>query len=139
MISKYDTSPQSICFEITETAAITNFSQAIKFIESMKRKGFCFALDDFGTGLCSYAYLRNLPVNYLKIDGRFVSGFFEDPMNRAIIESIVHIAKVMQVFTIAEWVEDEETLNELKQLGVNYVQGYHIGMPEKVPDKNQKN
>lgn len=135
MLLNYNISPQSICFEIIETAAITNFSQAIKFIESMKCKGFCFALDDFGTGLCSYAYLKSLLVNYLKIDGRFVSGLMDDPMNKAIIESIVHIAKVMQVNTIAEWVENEEILNELNVMGVNYVQGYHIGMPKPLNDK----
>ena len=136
MIEKYNISPQTICFEITETAAIKNFSQAIKFIENMKQKGFRFALDDFGTGLCSYAYLRNLPINYLKIDGRFVRGLIGDSMNRAIIESIVHIAKVMQVYTIAEWVEDENVYLELKDMGVDFVQGYHIGIPEEVPAMN---
>ena len=134
MIVKYDIHPQTICFEITETAAITNFAQAITFIENMRKKGFCFALDDFGTGLCSYAYLRSLPVNYLKIDGRFIVGLHDDPMNKAIIESIVHIAGVMQVHTIAEWVEDKKVLNELKKLKVDYVQGYEIGHPELVPE-----
>ena len=99
----------------------------------MKRLGVCFALDDFGTGVCSYAYLRNLPVNYLKIDGHFVNGIFNDPMNKAIIESIVHIANVMQVQTVAEWVESEKALNELEILGVNFVQGYEIGIPEQLP------
>ncbi len=134
MIDRYDISPNTICFEITETAAITNFSQAIKFIERMKKKGFRFALDDFGTGLCSYAYLRNLPVDYLKIDGRFISGLIDDPMNRAIIESIVHIARVMKIYTIAEWVEDGKILDELRKMGVDYAQGYYIGLPEKAPD-----
>ncbi len=133
MLEKYEINPKNICFEITETAAITNYAQAVQFIENMKQKGFCFALDDFGTGLCSYAYLRSLPVNYLKIDGRFVSGMKDDPMNKAIIESIVHIANVMQVHTIAEWVEDSNILDELILLGVNYVQGYHIGHPEPLP------
>ena len=132
MVKKYSIPPQMICFEITETAAVKNFSQAIKFIEVMKRKGFYFALDDFGTGLCSYEYLRNLPVNYLKIDGRFISGLLSDPMNRAIIESIVHIAKVMEIYTVAEWVENEETYSELKKMGVDFVQGHHIGIPEQL-------
>ena len=134
MLKRYDLSPEVICFEITETAAITNFTQAVKFIEQMKRLGFCFALDDFGTGVCSFAYLTKLPVNYLKIDGHFVSGLMDDSMNRAIIESIVHIAKVMQVHTIAEWVEDEKILNELKTLGVNYIQRYHVGTASPVPN-----
>ncbi len=133
MLTKYEISPHVVCFEITETATITNYTQAVKFIENMKRRGFCFALDDFGTGVCSYAYLKSLPVNYLKIDGQFVSGLLEEPMNKAIIESIVHIAKVMQIQTIAEWVENETILDELKTLGVNYIQGNHIGYPEALP------
>ena len=134
-LKEYEIEPSKICFEITETAAITNYTQAVKFIEHMKRLGFCFALDDFGTGVCSYAYLKNFSINYLKIDGNFVSGLHDDPMNRAIIESIVHIAKVMQVHTIAEWVEDEIIMEEVKKLGVNYIQGYHVGRPEPVPEK----
>ncbi len=136
MSNKYGINPETICFEITETAAITNFAQAVALIENMKKAGFLFALDDFGTGLCSYAYLRSLPVSYLKIDGRFISGLNYDVMNRAIIESIVHISEVMKVETIAEWVEDENILKELTLLGVNYVQGYHIGSPEPVPNYN---
>ena len=134
MIVQYDMSPNSVCFEITETAAISSFSQAIKFIEIMKRIGFCFALDDFGTGLCSYAYLKSLPVDYLKIDGRFVSGLADDPMNKVIIESIVKIAKVMKVHTIAEWVDSDEVKDQIHQMGVDYMQGYHIGMPAPVDD-----
>lgn len=132
MIKQYDMSPNAVCFEITETAAISSFSQAIKFIEIMKRKGFSFALDDFGTGLCSYAYLKSLPVDYLKIDGRFVSGLEDDPMNKVIIESIVKIAKVMKVHTIAEWVDSEYIEDQIKLMGVDYLQGYHIGMPAPV-------
>ncbi len=134
MLKKYEISPQVVCFEITETATITNYTQAVKFIENMKRRGFCFALDDFGTGVCSYAYLKSLPVNYLKIDGQFVSGLLDEPMNKAIIESIVHIAKVMHIQTIAEWVENETILTELDKLGVNYIQGNHIGYPEALPN-----
>ncbi|MEE8379462.1 MAG: EAL domain-containing protein, partial [Gammaproteobacteria bacterium] len=137
MSNEYDINPQTICFEITETAAITNFAQAITFIEHMKKEGFSFSLDDFGTGLCSYAYLKSLPVNYLKIDGHFISGINNDPMNRAIIESIVHISKVMKIETIAEWVDDKSILDELTLLGVDYVQGYHIGLPEPVPEYNK--
>jgi diguanylate cyclase (GGDEF)-like protein len=139
MTKKYDICPKTICFEITETAAITNFSQAVIFLESMKLKGFSFALDDFGTGLCSYAYLRSLPVSYLKIDGRFISGLHNDPMDKAIIESIVHIANVLQIHTIAEWVEDEKILNELKIMNVNYAQGSGIDMVEQVPEFEQYN
>ncbi len=131
-LEKYKIDPCTVCFEITETAAISNYTQAIKFIEGMKLKGFRFSLDDFGTGLCSYAYLRSLPVDYLKIDGRFTCGLLDDPMNRAIIESIVHIAKVMNVQTIAEWVEEERIASELKKMDVDFIQGYYIGVPEKI-------
>ena len=129
MIKKFNISPQWVCFEITETAAITNYSHARVFVDRMRRLGFSFALDDFGTGVCSYTYLKNLPVNYLKIDGNFVCELLNDPMNTAIVESIVHIAKAMDLKTIAEWVEDDEVCDELKRIGVNYVQGYHIGLP----------
>jgi len=139
MLAKYDISPLVVCFEITETAAITNYTQAVNFIERMKHHGFCFALDDFGTGVCSYAYLKSLPVNYLKIDGQFVSGLLDDPLNKAIIESIVHVAKVMKIQTIAEWVENEAIRNELERLGVNYIQGNYIGYPEALPTQQLVN
>ncbi|MBF0265690.1 MAG: EAL domain-containing protein [Gammaproteobacteria bacterium] len=133
-LSEYNINPYIICFEITETSAISNFTQALNFINSMKKIGCCFALDDFGTGVCSYAYLKNIPVNYLKIDGNFIKELSNEEMNKAIIESMVNIAGILQISTIAEWVEDKNQLDILKQLGVDLIQGYYIGKPEPLPE-----
>lgn len=113
----------AICFEITETAAITNLTEAIRFIHALKAKGCKFSLDDFGSGLSSFTYLKNLPVDYLKIDGAFVKDMEIDPMDRAMVESINHIGHVLGLKTIAEYVESEMILEHLKQIGVDYVQG----------------
>ena len=125
-------SPTQIIFEITETAAIANFSQAIRFIQVLKGIGCQFALDDFGSGLSSFAYLKNMPVDYLKIDGYFVRDIINDPTDMAFVESINQIGKVMGIKTIAEYVEDEQILAKLKTIGVNFAQGFHFGKPEPV-------
>lgn len=119
-----------ICFEITETAAISNLSAAIKFISTLKGLGCKFALDDFGSGLSSFAYLKNLPVDYLKIDGMFVKDIIDDPIDHAMVKSINEIGQVMGMQTIAEFVENEHIKDSLKKIGVNYVQGYGIGKPK---------
>ncbi len=122
----------NICFEITETVAISNITKATRFINELKNYGCQFALDDFGSGLSSFAYLKNLPVNYLKIDGSFVKDIAFDEIDRAMVSSINQVGKVMQLHTIAECVENEKTLEILTEIGVDYVQGYHIGRPEPV-------
>ncbi|HSH30611.1 MAG TPA: EAL domain-containing protein, partial [Thiohalobacter sp.] len=118
------------CFEITETTAISNFKAALRFIRDLKAMGCRFALDDFGSGLSSFAYLKNLPVDYLKIDGAFVRGIATDPVNRTLVGNINDIGHLLGKQTIAEYAEDEATLNELAQLGVDYAQGYGIHRPE---------
>jgi len=120
----------SICFEITETAAITNLTEAINFIRVLKAKGCKFSLDDFGSGLSSFTYLKNLPVDYLKIDGAFVKDMETDPMDRAMVESINHIGHVMGLKTIAEFVESEQIMAHLKAIQVDYVQGDFIKAPQ---------
>jgi diguanylate cyclase (GGDEF)-like protein/PAS domain S-box-containing protein len=119
-----------ICFEITETAAISKLDSAIRFISALKAKGCRFILDDFGSGLSSFAYLRDLQVEFLKIDGEFVQNMMEDRVKRAMVESINQIGHVMGLQTIAEWVENRQTLEALKELGVDYAQGYWLCRPQ---------
>jgi diguanylate cyclase (GGDEF)-like protein/PAS domain S-box-containing protein len=120
---------EKICFEITETEAIGNLTKAQYFIGRLKSHGCSFALDDFGSGLSSYAYLKNLPVDFLKIDGMFVKDIASDPANHAMVESINHIGHVMGRKTIAEFVENQEIVKILGELGVDYMQGYGIAKP----------
>ncbi|MBL1141470.1 MAG: EAL domain-containing protein [Proteobacteria bacterium] len=119
-----------LCFEITETAAISNLSMAIKFITALKSKGCKFALDDFGSGLSSFGYLKKLPVDYLKIDGMFVKDIADDPIDHAMVKSINEIGHVMGMHTIAEFVENDITKGMLKEIGVDYVQGYGVDKPQ---------
>lgn len=124
--------PSNICFEITETVAISRLSNAIRFMEVLKDKGCFFALDDFGSGVSSFGYLKNLPVDFLKIDGMFVRDMVNDPIDLEMVRSINKIGHVMGKKTIAEFVENEEILECLKELGVDYAQGYHIGKPRAI-------
>ena len=118
-----------ICFEITETAAILNIDIAIEFITNLKALGCSFALDDFGSGLCSFAYLRKLPVDFLKIDGLFVKDIVDNPINYAMVRSINEVGQLMGMKTIAEFVENDEIKHGLSTIGVDYVQGYGIHEP----------
>ncbi len=122
--------PQRIYFEITETAAVENLVQAMAFIRVLKERGCRFVLDDFGAGLSSFAYLKNLQVDYLKIDGTFVRDMVGSPVQRALVESIHQIGQVMGIRTIAECVENRATLEMLREVGVDYVQGFGIAIPE---------
>jgi len=121
---------EKICFEITETAAISNLNMATKFISALKGLGCRFSLDDFGSGLSSFGYLKNLQVDYLKIDGMFVKDIVDDPIDRAMVKSINEIGQVMGMKTIAEFVENDEIKGMLREIGVNYAQGYSIGKPQ---------
>ncbi len=127
--------PANVCFEITETAAIANLSGAMRFIEVLRRIGCRFALDDFGSGLSSFAYLKSLPVDFLKIDGVFVKDIVEDPIDRELVRSINEIGHVMGKHTIAEFVESEEILTTLGEIGVDYAQGFQIGEPKLLPKR----
>lgn len=121
-----------VCFEITETAAIANLDNAREFMNRMKIIGCRFSLDDFGTGLSSYSYLRNLPVDYVKIDGVFVRDIADNPGDYAVVRSINEIGHYMGKQTIAEYVENDVVLEKLKEIGVDYVQGYHIDKPTRL-------
>jgi EAL domain-containing protein (putative c-di-GMP-specific phosphodiesterase class I) len=121
-----------ICFEITETAAIASFSQANRFIHSLKQLGCKFALDDFGTGLSSFGYLKHFPVDYLKIDGSFVKEILHDPIDREMVRSINEIGHLTGKQTIAEFAENQEIIEMLRGLGVDYAQGYGVSTPQRV-------
>lgn len=120
----------NFCFEITETAAIANFTKALDFIEALHEAGFVFSLDDFGSGVSSFGYLKQLPIDYLKIDGFFVKDIVTDPIDAAMVSAINEIGHRMGIKTIAEFVENEDILQQVRSLGVDYAQGYHINKPE---------
>ncbi len=127
---RFAISPESICFELTETAAVTNLAQAVRFVSAVKDKGCAFALDDFGSGLSSFNYLKGLAVDVLKIDGAFIKGMADDPVDYAVVESICRIAKVMGATTVAEYVWNDHLLNMVREVGVQYVQGTAIHVAE---------
>jgi Amt family ammonium transporter len=121
--------PSLLCFEITETAAIGNLSRAVQFFNAMRARGCRFALDDFGSGLSSFGYLRTLPVDFLKIDGLFVRDCVEDPIDFAMVRSINDIGHVMGIKTIAEFAESRAIETRMREIGVDYAQGYGISEP----------
>ena len=118
-----------VCFEITETAAVVHLDHAMEFIHALKDLGVSFALDDFGSGVSSFGYLRSLPVDCLKVDGQFVRHIDASALDRGIVTAINQIAHVMGMETVAEFVENEQTVVELRNIGVDYLQGYHLGRP----------
>ena len=120
---------EKICFEITETAAIGRIGSAAGLIKNLKEFGFQFALDDFGSGLSSFGYLKSLPVDYLKIDGLFIRDITDDPIDFAMVKSINEIGQVMGKRTVAEFVENDAILEKLRDIGVDFAQGYGIGKP----------
>ena len=124
--------PQIICFEITETAAISNLSDARLFMTKLKSLGCRFSLDDFGSGLSSFAYLKSLPVDFIKIDGLFVKDIIKDPIDLAMVKTINEIGHLMGKKTVAEFVENLEILEAIRALGVDYGQGYHLGKPQPI-------
>ncbi len=130
----YQIPPQLICFEITETVAITNLSKAAQLIQELKALGCHFTLDDFGSSMSSFAYLKYLPVEYMKIDGAFVKEMADNPIHCAMVEAINRIGHVVGLQTIAECVADDSILEKVKNLGVDYAQGYRIGTPQPLLD-----
>ncbi len=131
-LNEFNIPPNIICFEITETAAISNLSKAAQFIREMKKLECQFALDDFGTGVSSFAYLKNLPVDYIKIDGAFISNIIDNRIDHAMVAAINQIGHEMGIETIAEAVESKAIVERLRVLGVDYAQGYVLGEPKPV-------
>ena len=129
LFRKYKITAGNICFEITETAAIASFDNAIHFIQELKKEGCSFALDDFGSGLSFFAYLKQFPVSTLKIDGIFVRNIDADPIDYAMVKSINEIAHLYNKKTVAEFVETDAVFDKLLELGVDYDQGYGISRP----------
>ena len=133
-LTECDFAPQIFCFEITEDIAIDNIEDVCDFIATLKKLGCKFSLDDFGKGMSSLSYLKNLPIDYLKIDGSFITELNKDKVSMVMVEAIDHLATGMGLKTIAEYVENQQILNTLRSLNIDYVQGYHLGKPKRFTD-----
>ena len=118
-----------LCFEVTESAAIANLSAALRLMEGLREIGCQFALDDFGTGMSSLTYLRQLPIDYVKIDGKFVRDILDDAVDYAIVQAVYDVTKQLGIRTVAEHVEAQPVLDCLYDIGIDYAQGYHTGRP----------
>jgi len=125
----YDISPSHVCFEVTETSAIINIDNTIKLITELQKMGTRFMLDDFGSGMSSFSYLKHLPVNFLKMDGAYVKDITSNKVDLAMAQAIQSVAQSMEIQTIAEYVEDEATLDCLKDMGVAFAQGFYLNRP----------
>jgi Amt family ammonium transporter len=126
--------PGHLCFEITETAAINNLTRAVRFMTSIRRLGCHFALDDFGSGMSSFGYLKNLPVDILKIDGSFIKRLHESPVDQSMVRAIHEVARLMNMKTVAEFVENAEILQILRDIGIDRAQGYFLGKPTPIAE-----
>jgi EAL domain-containing protein (putative c-di-GMP-specific phosphodiesterase class I) len=126
---RYPVPRERICFEVTETAAIANLEDAADFIYELQGLGCRFSLDDFGSGLASYGHLKNLPVDYIKIDGSFIKDVADDPAGLALVRSINEMGHLMGKRTIAEYVENDRIRECMRSIGVDYVQGYGVEKP----------
>jgi diguanylate cyclase (GGDEF)-like protein/PAS domain S-box-containing protein len=133
LLAEHGVPADMLCFEISETAAIANLSRATEFIQALKREGCLFALDNFGSCMSSFAYLKQLPVDFLKIDGSFIRTIAEDSLTRAMAEAINRVAHVMAIETVAECAESAPILALLKELGVDHAQGYALERPQPLP------
>ena len=131
LVIRYKIKKSNIVFEITERETVKNFSLLEKFVMNLKLEGFKFAIDDFGSGFSSFHYIKRFPIDYLKIDGDFIVNINKDHKDKAFVNSILTLAKQLDIKTVAEFVEDEETVTTLKEMGVDYIQGYHVGRPSR--------
>jgi diguanylate cyclase (GGDEF)-like protein len=138
LADKYSVPTTNVIFEITERKAIEDIMRVVSFVRELKSEGFRFAIDDFGSGYSSFYYLKYLPVDFLKIEGEFIKTLPNSPTDRVFIEGIVSVAKKMGIKTIAEYVENEKVLEVVKDLGIDYAQGYYLGKPEPLEEKLKK-
>lgn len=127
--ARYEIVPESICFEITETTAIANVQRASDFLWGLRLDGFRFALDDFGIGMSSFSYLKSLPVDYVKIDGEFIKNILDEKISLAMTEAITRVVGVMGIQVVAEYVGSTQILDKLREIGVDYAQGYGVSEP----------
>jgi EAL domain-containing protein (putative c-di-GMP-specific phosphodiesterase class I) len=127
---QYAINKEQIVFEITERETVKSFALLEKFVHNLKLEGFRFAIDDFGSGFSTFHYIKKFPIDFIKIDGEFILNIHHDKKDWAFVKSIVALAKELGVYSVAEFVETEETMVLLKEMGVDYVQGYHIGRPK---------
>jgi len=132
---KYNIAPDAVCLEMSESNAIKNINQTADVITALRKYNIKFALDDFGTGISSFSYLKNLPVDYLKIDGNIIKNIAHDTADRAMVAAINQIGRVMNIQTIAKHVENAFTLNQLKEIGIDYAQGFYLGKPKPVNEQ----
>jgi EAL domain-containing protein (putative c-di-GMP-specific phosphodiesterase class I) len=136
-LQTYQVDPSSITFEVTESSAISNMDSANRIIDTLGGEGCSFALDDFGSGYCSLSHLKHIPVDYIKIDGAFVQGLLTDPIDMAIVNSVVRIAHSAGKFTVAEYVDNPEVMKVLIDCGVDFVQGFYISRPRPTIDADK--
>ena len=134
---RHEIVPESICFEITETAAIANIERVSNFLWGLRMDGFRFALDDFGIGMSSFSYLKGLPVDYVKIDGEFIKNILNDKVSLAMTEAITRVVGVMGIQVVAEYVESIAILDKLREIGVDYAQGYGVSKPIMLEDSSK--
>ena len=133
LLQRHQVAPQRVCFEITETVAVRNLSRVSRFMERLREVGCRIALDDFGAGMSSFGYLKNLPVDIIKIDGSFIRDLLNDPMSHAIVRAVTDIGHQRGLLVVAEWVSNEEILQALVPLEVDFAQGFALHQPTVVP------
>ena len=131
--ARYNVPAESVCFEVTENVALEHLTRAVDTMHKLSETGFRFALDDFGSGVASFGYLQQLPVHYVKIDGRFIQAYGEDPVNPLVVRTLAELARMRKIQCIAECVENESTRRELAKLGVDFGQGFFLHKPEPLP------
>ena len=133
LLQRYRVDPSRVCFEITETVAVRNLTHVCRFMTRLREVGCKFALDDFGAGMSSFGYLKNLPVDIIKIDGSFIRDLLDDPMSLAIVRAVTDIGHGRGLLVVAEWVSSEALMEVLVEIGVDYAQGFSLHRPELVP------